>query len=256
VTFSGVNLRFLVSSGRFSWGDFSEVEEAFKLLILLPFNMEDTTSTDSRSKGWKNVFSKRFLIFLGKVLIFYLFSVLVLFLVNFYLEFHNTAVNTLDYVAFHEIGNEANQTLLISKILEWENNNMTNLYENEGYPCFRIPNCIIGSQPSCILTNPLIDSSLLITTKCGRCGEFTVMFSELSKKFGIKSRIITADNINGGNHAWIEIMNGNKTTPVETMDISGFNETKFYNCKWLIQYRNIITDSGQDVSRDYYNRCS
>jgi hypothetical protein len=168
------------------------------------------------------------------------------------IEIHIVAKGRIHYIAFTEIGNETNQTLLINKILEWEKDNIVdlNMKENENYSCIRIPDGL----------NPLLQNSYLISlTRCGKCGEFAEMFSELANEFGIKNRIIDADNINGGNHAWVEIIIGNTTIPIDTTSLDGYNASQFYNCKFLIQYRNIHVRSfwaGEDISRKYYSWCS
>jgi len=168
------------------------------------------------------------------------------------IEIHIIAKERIHYTAFTEIGNETNQTFLINNILKWEKDNIVdlNLKENENYPCIRIPYGL----------NPLLQNYYLISlTRCGKCGEFAEMFSELANEFGIKNRIIEADNINGGNHAWVEIIDGNETIPIDTTSINGYNSSQFYNCKYLIQYRNIHVRSllnSEDVSKRYYNWCS
>jgi hypothetical protein len=167
-------------------------------------------------------------------------------------ELHLNARKRVEYIALNEIGNEINQTLLISKILKWEGENIVdiNIKENEKYPCIRIPD---GYD---LL---LQDYSLITFTRCGRCGEFAEMFHELTKTFGVKNRIIDADNVYGGNHAWVEIVIGNETIPIDTSSINGYNSSQFYNCKFLIQYRNIRVRSffgGEDVSKKYYSWCS
>jgi hypothetical protein len=164
-------------------------------------------------------------------------------LINFYIKFNGVAEDRINYIAFHEIGNDTNQTVLIKKILIWENENIR--WVNDSYPCPR-------ASDNILLQNKYWTS----ITMCGECGEFTGMFSEIASRFGIENRVITADNINGGNHAWVEIIKGNQTTPVETTDINGFNSSEFYKCRWLIQYKSIRTDSGEDISKTYYNRCS
>jgi hypothetical protein len=168
------------------------------------------------------------------------------------IKIHFNARKRVEYIALNEIGNEINQTLLISKILKWERENIVdlNVKENEKYPCIRIPD---GYD---LL---LQDYSLISLTRCGRCGEFAEMFHELAKSFGIKNRIIDADNVYGGNHAWVEIVIGNETIPIDTGSINGYNSSQFYNCKFLIQYRNIRVRSffgGEDVSKKYYSWCS
>jgi hypothetical protein len=177
------------------------------------------------------------------LLLFIYLSQLNLDLINFYTRFNNVAEDRINYIALHEIGNSTNQTVLINKILLWENENIR--WVNDSYPCPR-------ASDNILLQNKYWTS----ITRCGKCGEFAGIFYEIASRLGIESRIVSADNINGDNHSWIEIINGNKTTPVETTSVNGFNSSDFYRCRWLIQYKNIHLDSGQDVSRDYYNRCS
>lgn len=197
------------------------------------------------------------------VILFLLVLVLLLIisLAEFVKDVHSIAKKRIDYIAFNEIGNETNQTLLINKILVWEKENIVdmNLKENEKYPCIRIPDDRLRIIPL------FQDYSLITITRCGRCGEFAEVFSEIANKFGIKNSIISADNINGGNHAWVEILTGNETVPLETSDLKGYNlsrfydwynASKFYNCKFLIQYRNIRAQDGEDVSKRYYSWCS
>jgi hypothetical protein len=168
------------------------------------------------------------------------------------IKLHTVAKNRIIYIAFNEIGNETNRTLLINKILKWEKENIVDLNEkkNENYPCIRIPDG---------LNLLLQDYSLISLTRCGKCGEFAEMFSELADVFNIKNRIIYADNIYGGNHAWVEIIDGNETIPIDTTSVDGYNASQFYDCKFLIQYRNIQVRSffiGEDVSKKYYSWCS
>jgi hypothetical protein len=196
------------------------------------------------------------------IIIIVLFAIVLSSAILFIIKFHLTAKSKIDYIAFHEIGNETNQTLLINKILKWEKENVVNLNlkENENYPCVRIPNCLIGWQDNCYIPNPILQNYYLISvTRCGKCGEFAEMFSELANAFGIKSRVIETDNINGGNHAWAEVIINNITIPIDTGNPDGYNSSQFYNCKFLIQYRNIRVQSfwfGEDVSKRYYNWCS
>jgi len=208
----------------------------------------DTTSNevpDNSKKSIRKRIKLALFLLVGLLILVFLLTPLALA----YLNLRSSAADGIDYIAFQEIGNEANQTLLINKILSWEKENMIdlNVKENEKYPCVRIP----------YANNLFLQERFWISlTRCGKCGEFSLLFSEIAKKFGIETLVITADNINGGNHAWVEVINDNETIPVETTDINGFNSSEFYKCKWLIQYRNIIDETGKDVSKDYYNRCS
>jgi len=187
-------------------------------------------------------------------IIIFMLSQINIEMINFYLKFHSLASDRINYIAFHEIKNETNKTLLINNILRWEKENLVdmNLPENALYPCYiRIPHTITPD------TNLLLQDAYWISvTRCGWCGEFSRLFSELANRLGIENRVITAVHIDGNNHGWVEVINGNETIPVETGDINGFNASKFYSCKWLINYTSIQTDSGKDLRKDYYSRCS
>lgn len=226
---------------------------------------DKSTGERFNSKSRKEVlitFAKFFVKNYMKVIIFLFFVVLI----SLTLNFHITAINGIDYIVYHDIGNETNRTLIINKILMWEKENIVdlNLKENGFYPCIRIPTCLIGSPPNCLFNPLLLNYYLISITRCGRCGEFAGMFSELANKFGIQTKVIYADNINGGNHAWVEIIQGNETIPIWTSDLKDYdiskfydwyNASKFYDCKLMIKYRN-INNGSEDISKKYYNWCS
>jgi len=163
------------------------------------------------------------------------------------------AQDRINYIAFNEIGNETNQTLLIYKILEWEKNNIVNLYEKPDYPCqIRIPSPVYPTFQ---------DSYLVIITRCGKCGEFAEIFSEIANTFQIENRIILAHHVNRTkdndlSHAWVEVISGGKIIPIQTMETDGYNSSDFYSCKYIMKYRNITILNGENVSERYYSWCS
>jgi len=193
---------------------------------------------------------KRFIWIMTMAVILSLAIFILVFMTIMTIEIHMLAKNRIHYIALNEITNDANQTLTVNSILRWEKENIVDLNkpENDMYPCIRI-------LPGQI---PLLQNYYLISlTRCGKCGEFAGMFSELANELGIQNRIITAEHIDGRDHAWVEIMNGNETTPIETTSVSGYNDSHFYDCTWLIKYRNIrVQSTGEDISKKYYSWCA
>jgi len=209
-------------------------------------------------EGLSNKFNKRILLFI--LVIALIFSLICLIyaisIISFpIIKLNADARNRVNFIVA-ELGHEENQTVMINKILAWEKANIVdmNLKENENYSCLiRVPDPIILG----IINNPLLSNYSLVTvTRCGKCGEFAGLFSLLANKVGIKSRVIIANNTFDKNHAWAEVYYGNTTIPVETDYIDGFNHSQFYSCKWLIQYRNIVTETGENISGKYASWCS
>lgn len=72
------------------------------------------------------------------------------------------------------------------------------------------------------------DPSYIFSSKCGRCGEFSYLYSELAKKANLSVRQITAPIIvpsdaANNNHNWNEVQINGKWIIVDTKDMGGFN---------------------------------
>jgi len=125
------------------------------------------------------------------------------------------------------VGNKTNQTLIIEKILEWENNpsNMVNVIgplTNSNLTFIEK----FSFRFFCKSLNPL----WIFTFRCGACGEFSTLFVEFTKSLEMSSRVICNCGID---HTFAEVLNNGEWVPVETTSPKGYNDSKFYNEEWL-----------------------
>ena len=191
------------------------------------------------------------------IVIFVLFSMFFLISIQLFYSFAGIKImeergkERVRYIALEEIGYDENKTLLIHKTLEWEGDHMTGTWESHipDYPCPRIPKPFI------------LNEYLIPFTKCGQCGEFSRMFSMIMDEFEIENELVEGDK---GSHAWVEVILDGIRIPVETTELKGYDESKFYShfnashfydCEGVRSWAP-ITSGGKDVTERYLSWCS
>lgn len=154
------------------------------------------------------------------ITIFLMFISLLVYIGAIYIYSTLFGREEINKVAAEISRNETNQTLIVEKIIAWQDNKMFNIWKHmtTGKLFFPKPPyltylCKFSAKPEWI-----------ITTKCGSCGEYSVLFKELAEASKIESRIV---HNSGENHQWNEVTIDNSCITVDpSMKI--FNDSEYY----------------------------
>jgi len=164
--------------------------------------------------------------------IFYIYLYIVTILILLFALFYPPITEQLDQQASNEINakiskivsNSTNDAEKSISILYWTNQNLFNPY---GCPALLSIAQLFGiysSEPFvCIRSLGHKTPSLPFVSKCGACGEHSLLFRELANASGLKVRSIHNP---GGDHNWAEVFVDGEWIVVETTRFDGYNFSK------------------------------
>ena len=163
--------------------------------------------------------------------------------------------------------NKTNNTFeKLKMIAEWEVEDFTNVYNNNPDftldPFFRYPVYFDGGvkvRASSPLIPELSNNPYWIAFfKVGACGELASLFSEVSKRAGIETRIV---GTKGEDHSWVEIKLNDKWIHVDPtlyyinyqyhQSLKWIDNPRFHDLRWFNISKVVVENTNEDITRKY-----